>query len=277
VYRKRLGTILLHGVLLLVVLALLGPIFYIFVISLKTFRDIVTAAFPFEPTLYNYEQLFISSRSSFTRLSINSLVVGSITTIVVLFVASLGAYSLSRFRWRPLWSGLMLGWLLVVHMMPPVIFIGPFYLMSRSIGIYDTVIAVAMAHTVLNLPLAVWMLQSFFADIPVEIEEAAFIDGCSRVETYRRIILPLARPGIAATAVLVFVFSWKDFLFALTLTSTPRSMTVPVGIAAFAQEWNIRYGEMAAAAFFALLPALLLVVAAQRNIVKGMTLGALKG
>lgn len=273
----KVTTVVLHAFLLLVVVVILSPIAYTFLTSLKLFRDIITGAWFFEPTLANYRELFIGTRSNFARLTFNSLLAGAVTALIVLTVASLGAYSLSRLHWRRLWSGLILSWLIFLHMLPPIIFIGPFYLISRSIGIYDTVIAVVMAHTVLNLPLGVWMLQSFFAEIPEELEEAAAIDGCSRIGAFTRIILPLARPGIAATALLVFVFSWKDFLFALSLTSTPNSMTIPVGIAAFAQEWNIRYGEMAAAAFFAILPALVLVVLAQKHIVKGLTLGALKG
>jgi multiple sugar transport system permease protein len=121
------------------------------------------------------------------------------------------------------------------------------------------------------------MLHSFMSEVPVELEEAAAIDGCSRWMIFARIIIPLVRPGLAATAVLVFVFSWKDFLFALTLSSTPRAMTMPVGLASFIQEYNIRYGEMAAGAFFSTIPALILVAIAQKHIVKGLTLGALKG
>lgn len=275
--KSKAGTLLLHGMLWLVALIILIPLFYTFLTSLKSFRDIVTGAFPFEVTFSNYRELFVGTRSNFTRLTINSLVIGAMTAVVVLTIATLGAYSLTRLRWSRFWSGFVLSWLIFIHMLPPIIFIGPFYLISRRLGIYDTVIAVVMAHTVLNLPLAIWMLQSFFADIPPELEEAAAIDGCSHIGSFWRIVLPLARPGIAATALLVFIFSWKDFLFALTLTSTPRSMTIPVGIASFVQEWNIRYGEMSAAAFFAALPALILVIVAQRNIVKGLTLGALKG
>lgn len=275
--RIKPGTVLLHVFLLFISLVILLPMLYTFLTSLKYFRDIVTGAFPFEPTLSNYRELFIGSRSNFSRLTLNSLVIGAITAVIVLFVASLGAYSLTRLRWKRFWIGFLLSWLIFIHMLPPIIFIGPFYLISRRVGIYDTVFAVVMAHVVLNLPLAVWMLQSFFADIPREIEEAAEIDGSDRIGTFLRIILPLARPGIAATALLVFIFSWKDFLFALTLTSTPRGMTIPVGIAAFVQEYNVRYGEMSAASFFAAIPALILVILAQRHIVKGLTLGALKG
>jgi len=274
---KKPGTWLLHGVLMLFALIILAPVVYTFLTSLKLFRDIISGSWAFDPTWRNYEQLFMSNRNSFVDLTRNSLVVGGLTLAVVIAVAALGAYSLSRFRWRRAISGLVMAWLLFVNMLPPIIFVGPFYLIARTLDIYDTPLAIVMAHSILNLPLAFWMLHSFFADVPVELEEAAAIDGCSRLQTFLRIVLPIARPGIAATAVLVFVFSWKEFLFALTLSSTPAAMTIPVGIAGFAQEYNIRYGEMAAAAFFATIPALILVFIAQKHIVKGMTLGALKG
>lgn len=270
-------TLLLHGVLMLFALLILAPVVYTFLTSLKLFRDIISGSWSFDPTLRNYEQLFMSNRNNFVDLTRNSLIVGVLTLVVVIVVAALGAYSLSRFKWRRAISGLVMGWLLFVNMLPPIIFVGPYYLIARNLEIYDTAIAIVMAHSILNLPLAFWMLHSFFADVPIELEEAASIDGCSRLQTFLRIVLPIARPGIAATAVLVFVFSWKEFLFALTLSSTPAAMTIPVGIAGFAQEYNVRYGEMAAAAFFATLPALVLVFVAQKHIVKGMTLGALKG
>ena len=270
-------TLLLHGVLILFALIILAPVVYTFLTSLKLFRDIISGSWSFDPTLRNYEQLFMSNRNNFVDLTRNSLIVGVLTLVVVIVVAALGAYSLSRFKWRRAISGLVMGWLLFVNMLPPIIFVGPYYLIARNLEIYDTAIAIVMAHSILNLPLAFWMLHSFFADVPIELEEAASIDGCSRLQTFLRIVLPIARPGIAATAVLVFVFSWKEFLFALTLSSTPAAMTIPVGIAGFVQEYNVRYGEMSAASFFAALPALVLVIIAQRHIIKGMTLGALKG
>jgi len=270
-------TLLLHLVLIIFALIILGPMVYTFLTSLKLFRDIISGSWSFTPTTRNYEQLFMSDRNNFTDLTRNSVVVGLLSLLLVQVIAALGAYSMSRFRWRKLVGGLVMGWLLFINMLPPIIFVGPFFIIARTLGFYDTPIAITMAHSIMNLPLAFWMLHSFFADIPIELEEAAAIDGCSRLQTFLRIALPIAKPGIAATGVLVFVFSWKEFLFALTLSSTPRAMTIPVGIAAFAQEYNIRYGEMAAAAFFATIPALILVFVAQKHIVKGMTLGALKG
>lgn len=266
-----------HGFLMAVVVFTLVPIFFTLVTSLKLFRDIISGNLAFTPTLVNYQRLFDPSQSDFLRLTLNSLVAAVGTMVVVLIIASLAAYSLSRFRWRPLWSGLLLGTILFIHMLPPVTFLGPFYLIARSINIYDTVVAVIMGHIILNLPTATWILLDFFADIPKELEEAAMVDGANRFQALTQVLLPMIQPGIAAAGALAFIFSWRDFLFSLTLTSTPRGMTIPVGISSFVQEYSIRYGEMAAGAFFAMIPALLMVAFAQRFIIKGLTLGALKG
>ncbi len=275
--RDRLSTILLNGALLLMVIIILFPVFYIFLTSLKLFRDIISGAFLFEPTILNYQEIFTGSRSNFLDLSRNSLIVASSVALICGSISALGAYSLSRFKW-PRWiSGGILIWLLFIHMMPPIVYVSPYYLFTRSVGIYDSPLAVIMAHTVLNLPLAMVMMLNFFAEVPKELEEAALIDGCTQFQAFWRVVLPIVRPGIAAMAVLVFVFSWKEFLFALTLTTSTAGRTIPVGISNFVQEFNIRYGEMAAGSFFAMIPALILVLFAQRHIIKGLTVGAVKG
>jgi multiple sugar transport system permease protein len=266
-----------HGFLMLVVVFTLIPIFFTLVTSFKYLRDITSGELFFTPTLINYERLFNPEQSNFLRLTLNSLVAAAGTMLVVLTVACLAAYSLSRFRWRPLWSGLLLGIILFIHMLPPITFLGPFYLIARSLNIYDTLLAVIMGHILLNLPTATWILLDFFAEIPKELEEAAMVDGATHFQSFVRVLLPTIQPGVAAAGALAFIFSWRDFLFALSLTSTERGMTIPVGIASFAQEWSVRYGEMAAGAFFAMIPALFMVAFAQRFIVKGLTLGALKG
>lgn len=275
--RGRLSTILLNGALLLTVLIILFPVFYIFLTSLKTFKDIISGSFIFTPSLTNYQEIFTGSRSNFLILTRNSLVTASAVAVLCGTIASFGAYSLSRFKW-PRWLTLgITGWLLFVHMMPPIVYVTPYYLVTRTLGVYDTPIAVVVAHMVLNMPLAFVMMMNFFSEIPKELEEAALIDGCNRLQAFFRVLLPIVRPGLAAMAVLVFVFSWKEFLFALTLTTTTAGRTIPVGIANFVQEFNIRYGEMAAGSFFAMIPALILVLVAQRHIIKGLTVGAVKG
>jgi multiple sugar transport system permease protein len=274
----RPGAMVRHGVLMGAVLVTLLPIVFTAVTSLKFRRDIISGRFfDFEVTWVNYQRLFEGSRAVFGQLTLNSLIAGIGSTLLVLAIASLGGYALSRFRLPPRVSALVLGWLLFVYMLPPITFAGPFYLIARQIGLFDTPAVLVIAHAVLTLPFAVWLLQSFFAEIPTELEEAAALDGASRAGTFWRIALPMTLPGLYATAILTFVFSWKDFLFALVLTSTPRGGTIPIGIASFVQEWDLRYGEMAAATMLAAVPAILLVLFAQRHIIKGMTMGAVKG
>lgn len=274
--RKTFGALFRHGFLLAVVIYTLIPIFFTLGTSLKFFRDIISGSLLFKPTLINYERLLNPSQSNFLRLTANSLLIAAGTMAVVLVIASLAAYSLSRFNWHPLWNGLIQGIILFIHMMPPVTFLSPLYLISRALNIYDTPVAVIMGHIILTLPTAIWILLDFFAEIPKEIEEASIVDGASHFQSLTQVMLPIIQPGLASAGALTFIFSWRDFLFALSLTTTPRGMTIPVGISSFVQEYSIRYGEMAAGSFFAMIPALLMVAFAQRYIIKGMTMGALK-
>ena len=168
-------------------------------------------------------------------------------------------------------------WLLFVHLLPPIIFAGPMYLVTRKIGIYDTPFAVILAHTLFNLPLGVWILIDGFKGIPASLRESAMIDGAREMTIFTKIMFPLIKPALSASMILVFLFSWKEFLLSLVLTSTPQGMTIPIGIAGFVQEYKTEFGEMAAAALFASLPAFFLVTFAQRYIMRGLTLGALKG
>lgn len=275
--QKTVPKIILNLILLIVVFIILFPVFYIVQTSLKSTADIYSGAFFFTAKTSNYEEIFTGSRSNFAELTRNSLVVASSTALICGLIGSLAAYSISRLSWSRWVSGGILIWLLFINMMPPIVFVTPYYLWARATDIYDTPAAVVMAHVVLNMPLAVIMMMNFFAEVPKELEEAAVIDGCTLWQAFRLVIVPVVRPGLAAMAVLVFVFSWKEFLFALSLTTTGAGRTIPVGIANFVQEFNIRYGEMAAGSFVAMIPALILVLLAQRHIIKGLTVGAVKG
>ncbi len=275
--QKTLSKVVLNLVLLMVVFIILFPVFYIVQTSLKSTADIYSGTFFFTAKSANYEEIFTGSRSNFADLTRNSLVVSSSVAVICGFIGSLAAYSVSRLSW-PRWvTGGILVWLLFINMMPPIVFVTPYYLWARAAGVYDSPAAVIMAHVVLNMPLAFIMMMNFFAEVPKELEEAAVIDGCSQWQAFRLVVIPIVRPGLAAMGVLVFVFSWKEFLFSLTLTTTSAGRTIPVGIANFVQEFNIRYGEMAAGSFVAMIPALILVLLAQRHIIKGLTVGAVKG
>lgn len=266
-----------HSVLMSYVIIILVPITFLFLTSLKLFRDIISGSFIFTPTLVNYQDLFSGVKFDFLRATGNTVIASMGTTAIVLTIASLGAYSLSRFRWPQWWRTLVMGGLLLIYLLPPIIFIGPFYLLSLKLGIYDTPLAIIMAHTAFSLPMAVSMLYDFFANVPKEIEDAAYIDGASNFQTFIKVVLPITKPGLAASGALIFLFSWREFMLALSLTTTSRGMTVPVGVASFVEQYNILYGGMSSSAFISMLPALFLVILAQRNIIKGMTFGAVKG
>ncbi len=266
-----LGYVFLVGMMC----ATLVPFLFTFLNSIKYFKDIITGKLIFQPTLVNYERLFFSRQSAFLVNTTNTVIVAGATTILVVMIAALAAYSLQRFSWSRWITGLLGGWILLFHMIPGVTMVGPFYVFIRNIGLYDTRLGLILAHVVLNLPLSIWIVQSFLADLPVEMEEAARIDGASNWQTFMRVVVPLIAPGLAAVAILTFMFSWNEFLYALNLTST-KAITIPIGIAKFSQQYEVRYGEMSAAAFFATLPAIIFLAIAQRQIVKGLTLGALK-
>jgi multiple sugar transport system permease protein len=262
-------------ILVLTVLAVLGPFAWILVASFKYQIAIYSGEWPFTPTLSNYAQVLFGRRSDFLGNVVNSLVVASASTALVLIVGTLAAYSLHRFRW-PVWvSAGVLGWTLVFHMIPVMTLIGPWYVAFRELGLYDTRIALILTHVTINLPMTVWLMRAFFREIPPEIEEAALVDGCRPLEAFRRVTLPLVVPGLIATGILAFIFSWNEFPIALNLTSRELA-TVPVAIALFAQQYEIQHAQMAAASIISTIPAVILMALGQRFIVRGLTLGAVK-
>jgi multiple sugar transport system permease protein len=160
-------------------------------------------------------------------------------------------------------------------MMPPVAAIIPIYIIMKKVRLLDTPWALIIIYLTFNLPFVVWMMKGFFEDIPPAIEESALIDGCSEFAVFRKIALPLVAPGLAATAILIFIFSWNEFLFALILTGT-RAVTLPVGIIGFMKETGINWGYMTAGGMLALVPVVIFTILVQKHLVKGLTLGALK-
>ena len=189
--------------------------------------------------------------------------------------ATLAAWSLDRMRW-PRWVGhIFLGWALVFNMIPPIALASAWYTMERAVGLDNTFTGLILAHATLNLPMAVWLMGVFVRDVPQELVEAARIDGCNSPMLFRSVVLPIITPGLAATTVLCFVFSWNEFAVALNLTMK-QTATVPVAIAKFAQDYEIQYTQMAASAALSILPALVLLLIGQRYIVKGLTAGAIK-
>jgi multiple sugar transport system permease protein len=256
-------------------LIVVAPFAWIFVNSIKNQIDIYTGTLVFVPVWTNYDDLLFGRRSDFLLNVQNSAIVASVSTVLVMIVGTLAAYALSRFRYARWFAAGFLAWTLVFHMIPPITLVGPWYLTFRQLGLFNTLSGLVLTHVTINLPMTIWLMMSFFQDVPKELEEAALIDGCRRVGAFLRVSLPLAVPGLVAAGILAFIFSWNEFSIALNLT-TSDTATVPVGIARFAQQYEVRHGEMAAASVLATIPALILMFVGQRFIVKGLTLGSLK-
>lgn len=270
-YSKIIGNLML----ILGVLIIIGPFLWVALQSFKYEIEILKGSWIFPPTLFNYEDVLWSRRSDFPKNVLNSAIVATISTVFVLVVGTLAAYSLARLQWRKWIAGVFLGWTLIFNMIPPLTLVGPWYLIFREIGLSETLTAVVLTHIALHLPMTIWMMMAYFGDIPKDLEEAAMVDGCRRIDAFWKISLPLVTPGLIAAGVLAFVFSWNEFSVALNLTNRATA-TVPVAIARFAQQYEIQYGQMAATSVLSTIPALILMFFGQRFVVQGLTMGAVK-
>jgi multiple sugar transport system permease protein len=250
------------------------PIYWMFTSSLKTRVD--SFAIPpkwfFLPTLQYYLHSF--TNAEFLGVVRNSLIITVATVLFSLLFGGWAAYAFARFHFRG--ATLLSFSLIIARMMPPIVFIVPLFLMMHLLKLRNTYSGLILIFTTFNLPFTVWMLKSFFEDVPVELEEAAWIDGASRLQALVRIILPLAAPGLAATAVFAALLSWNEFLFALLLGG-PDTTTLPVYLSSFIGERNVEWGEIMATAVLTVIPPTILVMLVQRNLIKGLTLGAVKG
>jgi multiple sugar transport system permease protein len=269
------ASVLCHGLLVVAAVLVLFPFLWIAAAAFKTQIALLTGQILFHPTLANFSKVLFSSTSDYTRNFANSFLSAAVSTVLVLTVSTLAAYSLQRMQWPSWMLHSMLGWSVVFHMVPPITLAGAWYSMFRTIGLDNTYTGLILAHTTLNLPMALWMMGVFVRDVPKELIEAAKIDGAGTPGILRYVIVPLVRPGLAAAGILSFIFSWNEFAVVLTL-SQRQTATVPVAIGKYAQENTIAFTEMAAASLLSMLPALVLLLIAQRFIVRGLTSGAVK-
>jgi multiple sugar transport system permease protein len=261
--------------LLLVAALVLIPFVWIIAAAFKSQISLLLGEVFFTPTLASFREVLFSRSTEFMSNTFNSLVVAAGSTLVILVAATLGGYAIERLG-TPRWAvHTMLGWAVVFHMVPPITLVAAWFPLYREIGLDNTYLGLVLAHVAVHLPMALWLMTNFVRDVPIELEEAARIDGCSTPFLIWRIVVPLVAPGLAATAILMFIFSWNEFAVALNLTAK-QTATIPVAIAKFAQGYEIKYGEMAATAALSLVPALAFLLFGQRYIVKGLTAGAVK-
>jgi len=205
----------------------------------------------------------------------NSAIIAGATTVVSVTIAALTAYALARFQWRSGRFYLLL--LLALSMFPQIAIAGPVWRLLSALGWLNTYHGIVAAYIAFSLPFAIWILTVFFKELPYEIEEAAMVDGCTRGQALRLVVLPLAAPGVFTAAILVFIHAWNEFFFALIILTDSARQTLPVGIALFPGEYTMPWGEIAAASTMATLPLVVLTLFFQRRIVQGLSAGAIKG
>lgn len=259
----------------LVVVAAVGPYVWQLITSVKPSLEIASLppVLPSKPVFVHYVSVFAGR--PFARIILNSAVVASLTTIFSLLVGGPAAYSIAKMRSG--WKNPVLVLVLSVSMFPPIAAVSPLYIFIRALGLRDTYPALIIPYSTFALPLTIWILTNFFREIPDDLSRAALVDGCSHFEVFYKIMVPIAAPGVFTAAILVFIFSWNEFLFALTFTTTETSRTIPVGIALFPGIHEIPWGEIAAATIIVTTPLVALVFIFQKRIIPGLSAGSVKG
>jgi len=268
----------------LMAVIVLAPFAWLVISSISAPTDLVgdmVQWIPDHPTLSRYHQIFTAASGgadvagNFRVAVLNSLVIAASTTVVSIAVGALGGYAFARLRFR--FRRTTLFAFLAIYMLPPIALVIPLYLAMANLGLLDTKVGLVITYCSIVTPFCLWTMSNFYLSLPAELEEAARVDGCSRVGALVRVVLPLARPGLVATAMFGFLLAWDEFLYALIFTSTTNAKTIPVAIAEFTGKFSSDFGLVAAGGVVAALPPVLLALLFQRYIVSGLTSGSVKG
>ncbi len=273
--QKRIRQGILIALQLLVLVIVLIPFFWMFSVSFKPENEpfaIPARLWPDNPTIDNYRSALYPE---FIRYFLNSVIVSVATMVISISLGFLSAYAFERLHFRGR-KALLIG-VLLAQMFPVVTMIIPIYQVVRQVGLINTYPALILAYLTITLPVSTWMLRGFIHNLPPDLEEAAMVDGCTRLQAFLRIVVPLARPGIVATAVWIAVVTWQEFIFALAFTTTRDMRTVPVGILDFVGQYGIRYGELMASSVIVSFPVLVIFFFLQRYLVAGLTAGSVRG
>lgn len=270
--RSNWSYVLAEVVLIIAILVVLLPLVWVLLTSLKTRAEAyqIPPKMVFKPTLENYSALV--EKYPFPLYMWNSLLISLITTAISLICGSCAAYSMSRFKTG---GKFLKGWILNARTMLPMAIVLPFFMMFQKLNLHQTRTALVVTYLTFVFPLAVSLLLGFFESIPVELEEAAMVDGCTRLQALFRVVMPLGSPGLAATSILCFIFSWNEFLFALVLTGR-ETRTVPVAVSNFLTNQGVLIGELCAASMVLIIPAMVLAFSVRNYLVSGLTMGSVK-
>ena len=273
---RRFYDVLASIVVLAVVAFAIGPIVWTVLTSFKTEDEIVIRDFRFLPTSLTFENyVTLWERSGYPHLLLNSAIVTGMTVLMSLTIGTVAAYSISRYRFRGR-SGLMIFYL-VIRMFPFTLLLIPLFIMLRNLSLFDTHFGLALTYTTFLLPLCVWMLKGFFDGIPPDLEEASRVDGSTRLGALIRIVLPLARQGIAATTVFIAIGAWNEYVWALLLTTANGARTWPVGLQLMVGEFQMPWGVLSASGIISIIPIIIGFAIVQRALVSGLMTGGVKG
>jgi multiple sugar transport system permease protein len=274
--RERRKQILLWLAVVAIMVFCLFPFYWLINTSLKTGQDLATAEIvPPHPSLDNYTSIF--EDSDFTTALRNSIIVSGITTVLALTIGAFAGYALARLRFRG--KFVMLAIILSITTFPPIAIAAPLFKFWTDLGIYDTLLGLVPPFLAFTLPLTIYVLASFFKEIPKDLSEAALVDGATHFQAFRKVVMPLAAPGLVTAGLLSFIWAWNEFLLAITLTSSPSARPVPPALAFFtgSQKFEVPLGTITAATVVVTVPLVVLVLIFQKRIVAGLTAGAVKG
>lgn len=271
-FQKRLTSFLAYSFLILASMGVILPLIWIFLTSLKEKSLVyqIPPAWFFTPTTENY--LALINKYPFPQYFLNSAIVAGFTTLLGLTIGGMAAYSMTRFNTG---GNFFKGWVLNNRTMPPIVVLIPMFMLASQFRLINKHISLILAYLSFLLPFSIWMLISFFEAIHPDMEEAALVDGASRLQSLFYIVIPLAAPGIAATGILSFLFSWNEFMFALILTGN-ETRTLPIGVANFMTQRGVEMGELTAATMVMVIPVMLLAFSIRRYLVQGLSFGGVK-
>jgi multiple sugar transport system permease protein len=270
---RGLGLTLRYLAAVVALIVFLFPIYWLFAMSLKTAEEIFAYPPVWWPSAVRFENYLVLFRDGDAKTIGNSLVIASISTVLAMFFGTLCAYSIARFRTGGENFAL---WVLSNRMLPPIVIVFPVFLLYVKLGWVDTYLGLIILYTAFNLPYVIWMMRGYIQDVPLELEESALVDGCTRWGVFWKVVLPMARTGIFATAVFTFVFAWNEFLFALVLTRS-NVTTFPVQVTHYFGGQSNFWAKIAAMSVLGTVPIFIAVATLQRYLVRGISLGAVKG
>ena len=274
---RRSTRIATAGLLLGIAILFAFPLYYLVVTSLKTKAELFAAVPSLVPQALNlapYSSVLFGR--GFTGLLVNSVIVGLSATVLAVILAFAICYPITRLPASRRLRGFVLNWAMSLRFLPPIAVVIPYFAIIRTIGLYNQLPALILVYTIFNLPLAIWMLRGFLDEIPLELEQAAMVDGASRWQAFRFVLLPLARTAILAVVIIVFAFDWAEFLFAFILTATPQAQTFPVGVQGLVTQFEIIWNDMAAGGVIAIIIPLTLMLIARRHVMTGLTFGVIR-